>query len=97
MSCWSGQIAYDPPDNPHIGGYAATFNAFERAIGRSHAIEATKRVVRAWPDVKTGDPAFDERADAFRTALMAGTPEAYRESPAAFAATGLLNLSPEMY
>jgi hypothetical protein len=97
MSCWSGQIAYDPPDNPQIGGFAATFSGIERAIGRSHAIEATQRVVRMWPDVKTGDLAFDERADAFRTALMAGTPEAYRESRTAFAATGLFNFPTEMY
>jgi hypothetical protein len=97
MSCWSGRIAYEPPDKPQIGGYAATFSGIERAIGRSHAIEATKRVVRTWPDIKTGDLAFDERADAFRAALTAGTAEAYRESPAAFAATGLFNLPPEMY
>jgi hypothetical protein len=97
MSCWSGRIAYEPPDKPQIGGYAATFSGWERRLGKSHAIEATKRVVRAWPDIKTGDLAFDERADAFRTVLMAGTREAYNESPAAFAATGLFNLPSEMY
>jgi hypothetical protein len=101
MSCWTaergGKIAYDPSDQPEMGGYAATFRSWERALGRSHAIDATQRVVGAWPDMKTGDVAFDQRADAFRAALMLGTSEAYQESKAAFSATGLFVTPLGMY
>ena len=89
MSCRHKHIAYEPSDNPIVGGWSATFAGWQRSIGRNHAIVATQRVLKKHPLVKTGDVAFDERAAAFRAALASGTSKAYEESPEGFAAIGL--------
>jgi len=95
MSCHHKHIAYEPYDNPIVGGWSATFAGWQRSIGRSHAITATQRVLKKHPLVKTGDVAFDERAAAFRAALACGTSKAYDETPEGFAAIGLyLSLHP---
>lgn len=89
MSCRSQKTAYDPWDNPKVGGYPATFSAWQRAFGRPQAITASQRVLRAHPIETTGDKAFDERAAAFRAALLSGTEKAYEESSKAFTVAGL--------
>ena len=82
-------VAYDPLDKPVVGGYSATFSKMERQLGRSTAMAATKRVVASEPYEPTGDEAFDLRVQAFRGALLAGTPEAFEESHLAFRLCGL--------
>jgi hypothetical protein len=90
MSCWTNNIAYTPnKQNAQVGGFSAKFSAPARSIGKSTAIEAAKRVLNANPMEETGDLAFDERAAAFRTALLQGTREAYKESSDGFTAAGL--------
>ena len=85
----SRYYAYDPPDNPVVGGIAATFSDSIRELSRRTAIAATQRVLPTWPYEPTGDVAFDIRATAFRDALQAGTNEAFEESPESFKAVGL--------
>ena len=82
-------VLYSPNiKNPVVGGYSATFSAGLRNIGKGAAIAATKRVLHRGPYEPTGDIAFDIRAQAFRDALMAGTPEAFQESHEAFSCVG---------
>jgi hypothetical protein len=85
----SKEYKYEPADKPIIGGYAATFNAATRELGRQAAKDATKRVLEREPYELTGDSAFDSRAAAFRAALMAGTDGAFAESPRSFLTVGL--------
>jgi len=87
----STSYVYEPADFPVVGGYSATFNKFQRNIGRGTAIEATKRILLEQDKQyePTGDRAFDLRAEALRTAFRLGTPQAYEESHNAFLSLGL--------
>jgi hypothetical protein len=82
-------IRYSPADKPTCGGWACTINKDLREISLPITILAGKRVVSQWNYQPTGDKAFDLRANALRKLLLAGTEEAYEESPNAFLMTGL--------
>lgn len=82
-------VLYEPPDRPFVGGHSASFSKGMRDIGKGAAISATARILHREPYEPTGDEAFDLRASAFRDVLMAGTPQAFVESPEAFSSLGL--------
>jgi hypothetical protein len=82
-------IRYSPSDRPTCGGWACTIAEKLRKFSLPITILAGKRVVSQWDYQPTGDKAFDLRASAFRKLLLAGTEEAYEESPNAFLMTGL--------
>jgi hypothetical protein len=85
----SREYKYQPAGRPVVGGYAATFSAASRWLGRGTAKKATARILEREPYEVTGDIAFDARAAAFRAALMAGTDAAFAETHLSFLSVGL--------
>jgi hypothetical protein len=80
---------YDNPESPSIGGHSTHFSAWQRNMGRSTAIAATRRVLSREPHEATGDNAFDLRTSAFRSLLESGLVECFEENPRAFKLVGL--------
>jgi hypothetical protein len=85
----SREYKYYPADKPIVGGYAATFSAVLRQVGKGTAKDATKRILEREPYELTGDTAFDLRAAAFRAALIEGTDAAFAETHRSFMSVGL--------